>query len=241
MTPEQLSDVFVAALTDLVSAGVVDLPDGVPSQVLVERPKVKEHGDYATNVALQLGKRAGLNPRDLATQLAERLTEHPGIASVDVAGPGFLNVRVAAGAQGVLAADVVRAGESYGTSAVNAGRNINLEFISANPTGPLHLGHPDGPRSATRSRVSWRPPARPSPASSTSTTAAPRWTRRATLMARAHDQEPPEDGYHGAYVNELAERVVAHSPIVLEKPATSRVRFSATSASSWSWPSRRPS
>ena len=78
MTPEQLSDVFVAALTDLVSEGAVDLPDGVPSQVLVERPKVKEHGDYATNVALQLGKRAGLNPRDLATMLAERLTEHPG-------------------------------------------------------------------------------------------------------------------------------------------------------------------
>ncbi len=87
MTPEQLSDVFVAALTDLVSEGVVVLPDGVPSEVLVERPKVKEHGDYATNVALQLGKRAGLNPRDLATMLAERLTEHPGVASVEVAGP----------------------------------------------------------------------------------------------------------------------------------------------------------
>ena len=145
MTPEQLSSVFVAALTDLVSEGVVDLPDGVPSQVLVERPKVKEHGDYATNVALQLGKRAGLNPRDLATMLAERLTEHPGVSSVEVAGPGFLNVRVAAGAQGALAADVVRAGEGYGTSDTNAGRSINLEFISANPTGPLHLGaHPVG-------------------------------------------------------------------------------------------------
>ena len=141
MTPEQLSSVFVAALTDLVSEGVVDLPDGVPSQVLVERPKVKEHGDYATNVALQLGKRAGLNPRDLATMLAERLTEHPGVSSVEVAGPGFLNVRVAAAAQGALAADVVRAGEGYGTSDTNAGRSINLEFISANPTGPLHLGH----------------------------------------------------------------------------------------------------
>ena len=219
MTPEQLSDVFVAALTDLVSAGVVDLPDGVPSQVLVERPKVKEHGDYATNVALQLGKRAGLNPRDLATQLAERLTEHPGIASVDVAGPGFLNVRVAAGAQGVLAADVVRAGESYGTSAVNAGRNINLEFISANPTGPLHLGH-------TRWAAVGDAIARVLEATGAAVTREFYINDRgaqmdkfgASLMARAHDQEPPEDGYHGAYVNELAERVVAHSPIVLEKP-----------------------
>ena len=77
-------------------------------------PKVKEHGDYATNVALQLGKKAGLNPRDLATMLAERLTEHAGISAVEVAGPGFLNVRVAAGAQGALAADVVRAGDAYG-------------------------------------------------------------------------------------------------------------------------------
>ena len=89
MTPEQLSDVFVAALTDLVSEGAVVLPDGVPSQVLVERPKVKEHGDYATNVALQLGKRAGLNPRELATMLAERLTEHPGVASVMGGGPSI--------------------------------------------------------------------------------------------------------------------------------------------------------
>jgi arginyl-tRNA synthetase len=219
VTPEQLSDVFVAALTDLVSAGVVDLPDGVPSQVLVERPKVKEHGDYATNVALQLGKRAGLNPRDLATMLADRLTEHPGVASVEVAGPGFLNVRVAAGAQGALAADVVRAGESYGTSDVNAGRSIDLEFISANPTGPLHLGH-------TRWAAVGDAIARVLEATGASVTREFYINDRgaqmdkfgASLMARAHDQEPPEDGYHGAYVAELAARVVEHSPIVLEKP-----------------------
>ena len=220
MTPDQLSDVFVAALTDLQSEGAVDLPDGVPSQVLVERPKVKEHGDYATNVALQLGKRAGLNPRDLATLLADRLAEHPGVASVEVAGPGFLNVRVAAGAQGAVAADVVRAGEAYGTSDINAGRTINLEFISANPTGPLHLGH-------TRWAAVGDAIARVLEATGASVTREFYVNDRGgqmdrfgeSLMARAHGNEPPDDGYHGDYVTELAARVVAHAPLVLEQPA----------------------
>ena len=186
----------------------------------MERPKVKEHGDYATNVALQLGKRAGLNPRDLATLLAERLAEHPGVASVEVAGPGFLNVRVAAGAQGVVAADVVRAGEAYGTSDVNAGRTINLEFISANPTGPLHLGH-------TRWAAVGDAIARVLEATGAAVTREFYINDRGaqmdkfgeSLMARAHGEEPPEDGYHGDYVAELAARVVAHAPIVLEQPA----------------------
>jgi arginyl-tRNA synthetase len=220
VTPEQLSDVLVAALTDLQSEGAVDLPGGVPSQVLVERPKVKEHGDYATNVALQLGKRAGLNPRDLATLLADRLAEHPGVASVEVAGPGFLNVRVAAGAQGMVAADIVRAGEAYGTSDVNAGRTINLEFISANPTGPLHLGH-------TRWAAVGDAIARVLEATGASVTREFYINDRGgqmdkfgeSLMARAHGDAPPDDGYHGDYVAELAARVVAHAPIVLEQPA----------------------
>ncbi len=219
MTPGQLSDVFVAALADLVSEGVVDLPDGVPSQVLVERPKVKEHGDYATNAALQLGKRAGLNPRDLATMLADRLTEHPDIASVEVAGPGFLNVRVAAGSQGVVAADVVRAGDTYGTSDVNAGRSINLEFISANPTGPLHLGH-------TRWAAVGDAIARVLEATGASVTREFYINDRGvqmdkfgeSLKARAHGQEPPDDGYHGEYVRALADRVISQAPIVLEQP-----------------------
>ena len=141
MTPEQLSDAFVAALADLVDEGAITLPDGVPTTVLVERPNVREHGDYATNVALQLGKKAGLNARAFAGLLATRLTGHEGIASVEVAGPGFLNVRVAAAAQGTIAAEIVRIGAEYGTNDASAGHRINLEFISANPTGPLHLGH----------------------------------------------------------------------------------------------------
>src|SRR5690349_3669757 len=114
VNPEQLSATIVAALTSLVEAGRLTLPDGVPATVTVERPRSKEHGDYATNVALQLGKKAGTNPRDLATLLAEQLVADAGIAAVDIAGPGFLNITVEAGAQGQVAADVVAAGASYG-------------------------------------------------------------------------------------------------------------------------------
>ena len=116
------------------------LPDGVPATVVVERPKVREHGDYATNVALQLGKKAGMAPRELAGLLAEELSSADGIGAVDIAGPGFLNITVEAGAQGAVAADVVAAGASYGSNDVFAGEKINLEFVSANPTGPLHIG-----------------------------------------------------------------------------------------------------
>ena len=226
MTPEQLSDVVVAALTDLVSEGLVDLPGGVPEHVRVERPKVKDHGDYATNVALQLGKKAGLDSRQFATLLAERLTAHDGITAVEVAGPGFLNVRVAAGAQGALAADIVRAADSYGTSQLSSGARVNLEFISANPTGPLHLGH-------TRWAAVGDAIARVIEATGASVTrefyindrGAQMEKFGASLMARAHGENPPDDGYHGEYVAELAARVVAQAPLVLEAADDEQLRM----------------
>jgi arginyl-tRNA synthetase len=219
VTPEQLSDAFVAALAELVAEGAITLPDGVPATVLVERPKVKEHGDYATNVALQLGKQAGLNPRDFAALLAERLTGRDDISAVDVAGPGFLNVRVGAAAQGSIAADIVLAGAGYGKSDVNAGRRIDLEFVSANPTGPLHLGH-------TRWAAVGDALGRVLRASGAEVIAEFYVNDRggqmdkfgASLMARAHDQEPPEDGYHGEYVAALAERVLDEVPGILDLP-----------------------
>ena len=141
MTPEQLSAAIVGALDDLVADGAVALlPTAVPETVVVERPRQQEHGDYATNVALQLAKKAGTNPRALAELVAERLEAADGIASVDVAGPGFLNITVERGAQGEVAAQIVAAGAAYGTSDTVAGEKVNLEFVSANPTGPVHLG-----------------------------------------------------------------------------------------------------
>ncbi len=127
-------------LTTLSDEGGLTLPDGVPTTVTVERPRQKEHGDYATNVALQLAKKAGLYPRDLATSVQAGLSAVDGIAKVEIAGPGFLNITVEAGAQGEVALAVVAAGAVYGGADLMAGENVNLEFVSANPTGPLHLG-----------------------------------------------------------------------------------------------------
>ena len=140
MTPEQLSTAIVDVLTTLSAEGEITLPDGVPAEVTVERPRQKGHGDYATNVALQLAKKAALNPRDLATLVQRGLEQTDGVAGVEIAGPGFLNITVAAGAQGVVAAQIVDAGAAYGGSDAFAGERINLEFVSANPTGPIHIG-----------------------------------------------------------------------------------------------------
>jgi len=106
----------------------------------MERPRNPEHGDYASTLALQLGKKAGVAPRELASALAEELTRQPGIRTVEVAGPGFLNIRVDAASVGTLARDIVLAGANYGHSETLAGERINLEFVSANPTGPVHIG-----------------------------------------------------------------------------------------------------
>ena len=127
MTPEQLSAAIVDVLTTLSDQGAITLPDGVPASVTVERPRQKGHGDYATNVALQLAKKAGTNPRALAGLVQERLAAVDGVADVEIAGPGFLNISVSAGAQGAVAAQVVAAGEAYGASDAFAGEKITLE------------------------------------------------------------------------------------------------------------------
>ncbi|HEU4513907.1 MAG TPA: arginine--tRNA ligase [Nocardioidaceae bacterium] len=224
MTPEQLSDTIVRVLTTLVEEGSLTLPDGVPGTVVVERPKVREHGDYATNVALQLGKKAGLAPRDLANLLAERLGGVEGVASVEVAGPGFLNIKVEAGAQGAVAAEIVAAGSSYGSSETLSGERFNVEFISANPTGPLHLGH-------TRWAVVGDAIGRVLAAAGAEVTREFYINDRgsqmdkfgASIEALALGRPVPEDGYHGGYVVDLAERVVAENPGILDLPEDERL------------------
>ena len=219
MTPEQLSATIVDALTALSGEGALTLPDGVPAQVVVERPKSKEHGDYATNVALQLAKKAGLPPRELATLLAARLAGSDGIAGVEIAGPGFLNIRVDAGSQGALAAQVVAAGASYGANDLFAGEKVNLEFVSANPTGPLHLG-------GTRWAAVGDALGRIFTLSGADVTREyyfndhgaqiDRFSR--SLLARAKGQEAPEDGYGGEYISDIAQQVMATEPNVLDLP-----------------------
>ena len=219
MTPEELSAAIVAALQRLVDDGSVNLPQGVPDQVVVERPRNKEHGDYATNVAMRLAKPAAVNPRDLADLLAVELAKGDGIAKVDVAGPGFLNVTVEAGAQGQVAADIVAAGESYGSSAVFAGERINLEFVSANPTGPIHIG---GVRWAAvgdaLGRILAKTGAEVSREYYFNDHGAQIDRFSGSLIAAALGEEPPEDGYGGAYIHEIAQAVLAQQPGVLDLP-----------------------
>ena len=225
VTPEDLAIVVRAALTELVSSG--ELAIEVPTEIVIERPKVKEHGDYATPVALTLAKVAGRPPRQIAELLAQRLTETPGITRVDVAGPGFLNLTVAADALGALAKNIVTTGATYGTSATLTGQNFNIEFISANPTGPLHLGH-------TRWAAVGDAIARVLAAAGADVAREFYINDRgvqmdrfgASVMAAAHGQPVPEDGYHGGYILDLAADIVAEVPGIRELPEDEQlVRF----------------
>ena len=224
MTPEQLSATIVDVLTTLSEEGAIALPDGVPATVTVERPRQKGHGDYATNVALQLAKKAGLNPREFASLVQARLQAAEGISGVEVAGPGFLNISVDAGAQGVLAAEIVDAGASYGHTETLGGQRINVEFISANPTGPLHLGH-------TRWAVVGDAVARVLEAAGADVTREFYINDRgnqmnlfgASIEAVALGKEVPQDGYQGGYVHDLAQTVLADNPGILDLPEDERL------------------
>ncbi|MCY7395072.1 MAG: arginine--tRNA ligase [Nocardioides sp.] len=216
MTPEQLSSAIVDVLATLTDEGSVVLADGVPSSASVERPRQKGHGDYATNVALQLAKKAGTNPRALAELVAERLTGVEGIADVEVAGPGFLNISVDAGAQGVVAAQIVAAGDAYGSSDAFAGEKVNLEFVSANPTGPIHIG---GVRWAAVGDALGRIFA----ATGAEVTREYYFNDHGgqidrfsgSLLAAAQGRPTPEEGYGGQYIHDIAAAVVAQRPDLL--------------------------
>ena len=215
MTPEQLSAAIRAALVSAVDAG--DLTVDVPAAVRVERPRNRDHGDWSTNVALQLAKGAGTSPRDLATTLAARVEGMPGVRSVDVAGPGFLNITLDAASAGELARSVVEAGPAYGHGTSERGRVVNLEFISANPTGPIHIGHTrwaalgDAMRrllAATGAQVAAEYYINDSGAQMEKF--------GASVLARAAGGEPPEDGYPGEYVADRAAEVLEQRPDLLD-------------------------
>ena len=224
MNPEQLSAAVVDALTALVAEGALALPEGAPTEVTVERPRQKGHGDYATNVALQLAKKAGTNPRALGELLAAKLRETDGVSDVEIAGPGFLNITVEAGAQGEVAAEIVAGGAAYGHTEVLAGQKINVEFISANPTGPLHLGH-------TRWAVLGDAIGRVLAAAGAEVTREFYINDRGvqmdhfanSIIAAALGEATPVDGYAGDYIADLAKAVEAASPGIFELPADERL------------------
>ena len=133
----------IEALDVLVRTG--DLPEGLDfANVTVEPPRDPLHGDMATNAAMVLAKPSGQKPRDIALKLAEQLMSDGRITAADVAGPGFLNLRLANDVWQGLIGQVLNMGQQYGTSSMGIGKKVNVEFVSANPTGPLHVGHTRG-------------------------------------------------------------------------------------------------
>ena len=218
MTPDQLAAAIRLAVVQAVEDGTLALePHQVPDEVTVERPRNPEHGDYASNVAMQVAKPAGSNPRAVAELVATRLRDVAGIAQVDIAGPGFLNITLDAATLGELARSVVTSAETYGRIDRYAGTKINVEFISANPTGPLHLGH-------TRWAAVGDAIARVLEAAGAEVAREFYINDRGVQMdkfgmsieARAIGAEPPEGGYQGAYVDDLAQQILAADPSVLQ-------------------------
>ncbi|MDR2279373.1 MAG: arginine--tRNA ligase, partial [Gordonia sp. (in: high G+C Gram-positive bacteria)] len=223
MTPTELAALLRAATRTVFAAHDLDV-DLIPETVVVERPRSPEPGDYATNIALQLGKKAGINPRELAGWLAEEFAADPGIDSAEVAGPGFVNLRLAAAAQNQTVATVLAERDDYGRGDELSALDVNLEFVSANPTGPIHLG---GTRWAAVGDALGRVLA----ARGAKVTREyyfndhgeqiNRFAR--SLLAAALDQPAPEDGYAGEYIKEIAATVVENHPGVLEQPEDERL------------------
>lgn len=211
MTPEELSRLVADELASAVADGTLTIEGELPV-VKVERPRSREHGDWATNVAMQLAKRAGKNPRELGEFLAARIAAHDGVEEAEVAGPGFVNIRLSAASVGELARAVVEAGGSYGRTEGAAGKTVNLEYVSANPTGPLHIG---GARWAavgdSLARILEFSGAKVVKEYYFNDHGNQIDRFAASLLARARGEEAPEDGYGGQYVTEIAERVVADS------------------------------
>jgi arginyl-tRNA synthetase len=215
VTPADVSDAVVAAIRAAVTAG--ELTVEVPAQASVERPKNRDHGDYATNVAMQLARPAGRAPREVAEVVAAHLRTQPGITAVDIAGPGFLNLRLSEAAQGALARTIVTAGTDYGRTETLAKEKVNLEFVSANPTGPVHLGHTRWAALGDSLRRLLEAAGADVTSEHYVNDAGAQMQKFAeSLLAAANNEPTPEDGYAGDYITDLAQQLVEDDPGLLE-------------------------
>lgn len=215
MTPADLAELLRNTAAAVLAERGLDA-SALPPAVTVERPRNPEHGDYASNLALQVGKKVGANPRELAGWLAEAVAQADGVAAAEVAGPGFINLRLEASAQAAVIDNVLDAGDGYGHSAALAGHKINLEFVSANPTGPIHIG---GTRWAAVGDALGR-------LLSTQGAAVEREYYfndhgaqidrfASSLIAAAKGEPTPDDGYAGDYINDIAAQVLQQAPAAL--------------------------
>lgn len=210
---------LAALIRESASTQLGDGPELAEHDIALERPKNREHGDWATSIALKLAKVVGSSPRDLASAIAAELMTREGITSAEVAGPGFINITLDAGSAGELVKTIVDAGESYGHGRELEGQVINVEFVSANPTGPLHIGH-------TRWAALGDSLVRVLRAAGASVTSEFYINDQGVQMdkfglsviAAVEGSAPPEDGYHGDYIQDLAARVRERVPNLLELP-----------------------
>jgi arginyl-tRNA synthetase len=208
---DQLSAAIQAIVASAIESG--QLSGSAPESIVLERPKNRDHGDYATSIALQLAKAAGKNPREVATLLQAAIAQLPGVSAVDIAGPGFINITLDRANQAELVRTILTSGENYGSGETLKGVTINLEFISANPTGPIHLGH-------TRWAAVGDALGRVLKAAGAKVVQEFYINDRGRQMklfglsvqAAAFGNPIPEDGYQGEYIKDLAKIVVAENP-----------------------------
>lgn len=208
VTPDELS----AILLTLANESSPEHPAS-ERDIALERPRNRDHGDWASSIALKLAKSAGLNPRDFAATLAERLRLVDGITSVDVAGPGFINITLSASSSGEIVKRIVDAGENFGRSLMLAGRTINVEFVSANPTGPLHLGHTRwAALGDSLVRVLAAAGAEVSSEYYINDAGSQMDKFGRSVLAAALGEPAPEDAYPGEYINILGKKIAAELP-----------------------------
>ena len=219
---DELSRVITEAIARAITSGEIEA--SLPSMIPLERPKNRDHGDYATSVALQLAKAAGKNPRDVALILQKQIGTTPLISAVDIAGPGFLNFTLNRASQANLVSSIIESGATYGQGASLAGVRINLEFISANPTGPLHLGHT---RWAAVGDALGRVLSAAGADVSREFYVNDRGNQMdlfgASLEAAALGKPIPEDGYQGNYILDLAQEIVRENSAIKDLPEPGRL------------------
>jgi arginyl-tRNA synthetase len=215
VTPAELS----AALFEIVTAEL-DRRGGdvtvTSDEVTLERPKNRDHGDWTLNIAMKLAKPLSVAPRELASALSDPIGNLDGVSSVEVAGPGFINIRLDAGAAGAIAQTIVERGEAYGRNDALAGQSINLEFVSANPTGPLHIGHTRwAALGDSIARVLTASGARMVSEFYINDAGNQMDNFGASVYAALMGEPTPENGYPGKYVADLAARVKVQHPEIL--------------------------
>jgi arginyl-tRNA synthetase len=212
-----IQDEISAAILQVLRDAHSQLNCDIPTSLTLERPKNRDHGDYATSIALALSKPSGIAPRKIAEIIVAGLQARKDIAALEIAGPGFVNITLDKSSQGGVIANILSAGKSFGYGNKLNGVAINLEFISANPTGPLHLGH-------TRWAAVGDALGRVLSAAGAKVTREFYINDRgvqmdkfgASLQSAALGEPRPQDGYHGAYIDDLAKEVVAANPKVLK-------------------------